>query len=227
MGVGLKELLDLPEAARRELADCADQFRDEFKNKMGDLNRELQVLAVHAPREQHEALEAQRARLYEAFQKAVSRISQAGVEGEENNDGERVLAALNPVQAKASEIAAKAVSDREAWLKLEPEFNDVVEKIGELEAAQHDKAPALRKLSEAIQNHVNERKYQEAPQVLEQMAPKLEQIYREHLQQSAEAEKDEAAGLSQGEFDSLWQEFEELERLVEDAVQEVTQTSAT
>ena len=188
MSTGLKQELGLGEPQTKGTSpqgstEQTDQFKAAFREGMAGLNRELQVVTAQASPAEHQPLEAQRTKLYEAFQKASAQIDPVDP-AQADQAIQRVVAAVTAVAGKASAVATGVIANRDEWLKRETDLDDAMLEIGELEEAGHPKAAALRKLGEAIRSRANDRKYQESVAALEQMRPKLEQIYAQHLQQA-------------------------------------------
>jgi uncharacterized membrane protein len=176
---GLRDLLQLPEVKRIAVSTQAEEFGRAFREGIGRVNQDLQVAAAQASRAQHEPLDAQRLRLIEAFQKASSQIDPSNPD-KAVQAIDRVLGAVDVVATKASDLASGAQSGRDEWLQREPQFDDLLLQVAELEEADHPKAATLRKLAEAIRVRANNRGFQEAVAALDQLAPKLKQIYDRH-----------------------------------------------
>jgi peptidoglycan hydrolase-like protein with peptidoglycan-binding domain len=181
MSIGLRELLQLPERDRVDQQQDAEALRRMFLEGMAGLNSNLQVVKAQASDADFAPLETQRARLYEAFQKASSIIDQ-GATPQTEQSMQRLMAAVQVVEGKASRLVADASTWRDQWLHREAEFDDVMRRVGELEEAGHPKAVALRKLGDAIRTRANDRSYQSSVNSLEQLRPKLDQIYQQHQQ---------------------------------------------
>lgn len=181
MIITLRDVLGLPDSRCAATSDQAAEFKQMFTEGMAGLNRQMQSLAGQVSRAEFEALEAQKMKLYEAFQKTSGSLDP------QNPDKgvpliERVMAAVKAVEAKASQLAAGITMRRDDWLKREDEFDNVLVCVGELEEAGNPKAAALRTLSETIRAKVNARTYDQSVTAFDQLRPKFDKIYQQHQQ---------------------------------------------
>ena len=136
MSSGLRDVLRLPEAKRALTTKQAEEFGRAFRKGMAELNRNLQVVAAQASRAEYQPLEAQRQRLYEAFQKASAQIDPADP-AKANRAIQRVVAAVTAVGEKVASVATSVIAGRDVWLKREPELDDAIRQIGKLEEVGH------------------------------------------------------------------------------------------
>jgi hypothetical protein len=189
MSEGLRTLLKLPEAQVANRTGPAQQFGQAFRTRLERVNQKLRVTAAQASPDTQQPLEGQRLRLIEAFQKTAAQIDSA-----EPNKArgaiKRVIAAIDLVEGKAEEAVTSAAAGRDGWQEREGELDDALVQIGELEEAGHPKAATLRKLGDAIRSRANSRNYHAATTALDQLLPKLDALYVEHLQQ--QLDQDEA-----------------------------------
>lgn len=218
MSDNLKNVLGLPDCQPATLSGQGEQFAKEFRQKIADLNADLRGLADRVSQDRRRPLVKQRDNLIQAYQQTAAKIDPADP-AKSNRDIERVCAAVIGAQQKVAQIAAEATTQLEDWLAIEADFEQSLEQIGELEEAKHTKAPALRKLGDAIRNRANERKYDESTSALEKMRPKLSRIVQKQTQQTADAceAKGETTPLAAADRDKLWRELEELDRLLDRA----------
>jgi len=141
---GLRDVLGLPPARETESPGYDEELGRAFRDVMGNVNGNLRVVAAQAAAADHELLDAQRARLYEAFQIAISQTDAA----RSQQAAQRVLAAAGVVETRASTAATSAASGRQVWSQRESEFDAAMLQIGELEEARHAKARVLRQLDD-------------------------------------------------------------------------------
>ena len=189
---GLRALLSLPEGKSIKLTGQAEEFDRAFREKITGVNQKLRLVAAQANRSELQPLEGQRARLFEAYQKASVQLERVDP-SKAGQTIQRVMAAVDSVDRKAAEVADGAMAGHDAWLDRESEFDDALVQIGELEEANHAKAAVLRKLSNAIRSRVNDCKYREAIAALDQMLPKLGEIYQQHQQSDESGQVSPAA----------------------------------
>ena len=176
----VEQQLKVAQSTNRSLYSHAQDVQQLFDQEMVSRN---DLLAAQAYQEQLKPLTDQRARLYEAFQKAWKMIDPVNP-AHADPTIQKVMAAVAVVQGKAVDLAADVVARREQWSDRAEDFDDSLLQINELEQENHPKAAALRQLGEAIRTRANDRKYGEAVSALDQLRPKLQQIYAEYLQQS-------------------------------------------
>ena len=77
MSTGLRDVLGLPEPSKREASKQAEEFKQAFRAGMADVNRDLQALAAQSASKEYQAVDAQRTKLVEAFQKATGQVDPA------------------------------------------------------------------------------------------------------------------------------------------------------
>lgn len=184
MSVRILELLQLPEPrARVDRGAAAEAFQRDFTAGMSRVNEQLRVSAAQASPTEFKSIDGQRMKLYEAFQKTSQQLLSAD-DPKAEQAVQRVIAAVTAVESKAVALADGARSGIQSWAEREGDFDDAMRQIGELEEAGHAKAPALRKLGDAIRQRADGRQYTESVVALDQLRPKLEQIYTSHLQQA-------------------------------------------
>lgn len=178
MSGGLRELLGLPEISEVKPTAQTEEFSRVFRQGMARVNQNLQIVAAQAAPSDHQALDAQRIRLYEAFHKASAQIDPRNPAKAEPAV-QRVIAAVTAVDSKASEVVESVAAGGEEWAKRSGDFDDAMLKIGELEDMGHPKAATFRKLGEAIRQRANEHKFKDASAALDQLRPKLGEISRQ------------------------------------------------
>jgi peptidoglycan hydrolase-like protein with peptidoglycan-binding domain len=212
MSVGLRDLLELPEAKEAATSEQVEELRQQFTERMAELNSSLQLMAGQASKKDFQSLDSQRLKLYEAFQK-TSALVDKGDPSTGKESVKRMLAALEAIQAKAADAASGVTAGHDEWLAREDEFDDLVVRIGELEEAGDPKAATLRKLADSIRSRANECDYQQSVSALDQLRPKFDQIYGQY-QQAADsppgASEVPAAGKSKGKGDELGGVFPEI-----------------
>lgn len=191
MNAGLKDLLGLPENHAAPTNGATGELRKAFQENMANLNRDLQVLATEGSRNDFQQYDAQRQKLYQAFQKASSKANGSDPNGGKR-DLERVIAALRAVETKAAVSAGGASAARDNWLQQEGDFDEALAHIGQLEEAGDAKAPALRKLGDAIRAHANDHLFGDASATFGQFRPKLDQILARRGSPAPNAESPQA-----------------------------------
>ena len=190
MSDSVQTVLGLPEKPESDKpADSAPllkEFGEAFRKALVGVNDGLQVVAAQASQDQHTPLDEKRSKLVEAYQTTSKRIkSDEPQQGEQ--DISRVLDAVKAVASKVADAAAEALSFHERWLEREPQLDDGLVRIGELEEAGDPKASKLRQIAEAIRDKASARNYQDSIGTLDQLLPKLEQIYTEFQQRQSSA----------------------------------------
>lgn len=198
MATTLRTLLKLPEAKPGQRSTQQEEFVKEFRIRIGRVNSSLQKVAAQAGRSVHKPLDDLRGKVIEAQQKALALIDPADVSKAEPAI-KRVLDAVEAVDQKASQAAEAVGADREKWLALEEELEDIIQQAGELEDAGHRKAPILRKVGEAARDRAKDGKFREAVVAVNQLRPKFQQIVSEQQTETAHAEQsaDVAAGAAE------------------------------
>jgi hypothetical protein len=170
---GLREALGLPEINSSGRAAGNEGFGKDFRAGLAGVNQDMQVVAAQASQTDHQKLDSQRQNLIAAYQTA-STLGDPGA-------NERVIAAVGKAKEIVAAKAAGVMAGRDAWQKREVDFDAALVKIGELEDAGHPKAPAYRKLADAIQNRANDKNYQDANTAFDQLQPKLNDVKDEQL----------------------------------------------
>ena len=191
--------------------DAAEAFERRFREILGRLNEPLRVLSVDANGETHQQHDAKRAKVIEAYQK-TNKQAGAGQAGSFEKLAERVIAAAENVANEVSQAAANAVSHKQAWQHREPEFDEAVLGIGELEEAGNPKTLALRKVVEVIQSKADGKHFREALSTLESWLPKSTNIYGER-----QTEGQSASPVSPDDF---FAELEAIENAVDQLIAE-------
>ena len=166
-------------------------YRTAFEDVVSSVNANLQQAVTALPTDDHAALDAQRALVYEAYQVAASQLTSDPSTGQQSM--QRVVAAAGKLSSQAVQNTEAAVAAQQQWAARETEFDEVVLRIAELEDAAHPKSATLRKLADAIRERVSNRQYREALQTFDQLAPKLATILQEH-DGAAAANATEASG---------------------------------
>lgn len=173
---GLFDALGLPEgdpaageSSTGLAAQFSDQFRDQFRDGISGLNQSLQQAAATLDPGQHEALAADRGKLFEAYQQA-----QGMGAGAETID--RILSAAGKLGEKATAAAGAALEAAGQWAQREGEFDDIALQVAGLADAGHPKSAALQQLVDAIRQRVGDRQFSDCLQALDGLAPKLAEI---------------------------------------------------
>lgn len=179
----LKELLSLPDPRQAESSAQVEEFSRAFRTRLAGVNQELRVVASQASRADFQSLETQRDKLVQAYQRTSSKIDPADP-AKADRDMQRVFDAAAATEKKAAAAATSAAKMRDRWLALEPDFDEALLRVSELEEAGEKKATALRKLSDVIRDRANDRSYSDSASAFEQMRGKLDRIYKDY---SAEA----------------------------------------
>ena len=160
---GLREYWNLP--AMVPDAKRNGEFQQSFRAALEGLNHDLQVIAVRGGQAEHQMLEASRQILIAAFQK----VAQSG----DASKGRQVMDAMAKIQQQTSAKATTINAGYDEWQKRVAAFDVMVAKIADLEDAHHPKAPAYRKVSEAIQSRLNGGDYLNANTAFDQLEAKL------------------------------------------------------
>lgn len=178
MATTLRTLLKLPEAKSVQRTSQHEDFVKEFRLRIGRVNTNLQRVASQAGRSVHKPLDELRSKVIAAQQKALALIDPVDASKAEPTI-KRVLEAVDAVEQKASQAAETVGSDREQWLTLEEELDDILQQASELEDAGHPKAPVLRKVGEAARDRAKDGKFREAAVAVKQLRPKFHKILAE------------------------------------------------
>ena len=207
MSDNVQTVLGLPEKNEEiDPSPMIQEFGDMFRQALAGVNENMQVVAAQGTQQQHTLLDEQRGKLVEAYQTTTKRLESSNSEKNGEQDVSRVIDAVKAVAGKVAAVATDALSFRDQWLARQSEFDAAVDKITELDVAEHAKAPALKKIADAILSRVDEKVFAEAMTTLDSLLPKLDQIYEDY-------QGKQAAGA--GTVEGFFAELESLERAVE------------
>jgi hypothetical protein len=201
MGEGLLGLLGLgesqpPAPASETQAENSSAFRD----AIAAVNESLQSAITKATPKDHAALDADRSKLYEAYQVASSQVTEGATAGKQAMD--RVMAAASSLSSKAASAAAEAAAAQQKWGAKEELYDEMLIRVGELEDAGHPKADTLRQLTDTIREKANGRNYSDSAAAVDQLEPKLAAIIEE--QQALIAQIEAAKAATNGQQGSSW-----------------------
>lgn len=190
---GLQEQWGLSEPRNRDSAsdEQASRFRAAFNAAVQSVNSALQYTAAHAEREQHALADQQRQQVYSAYQSVASKID-ATDSARAERDVSRVLGAVEGLKSKAAALKQGAETALNAWLAKESEYDAAAAKVIEMAEWGHEKAETLSQVTDAIQGHANDRKYDASVKALDSFLPKLTSIYEDYQTQRAAQQEFEA-----------------------------------
>lgn len=201
MSVTLRSLLKLPEVKLVNPAAQAEQFGKTFRLKMDGVNQNLRIMTAKASPAEKQPLEGQRIKLIEAFQKTTAQIDPADP-AKADQSIQRLFAALDKIGEDATREADGLEAASAQWTEREGDFDDAAVRIGELEDAGHAKAPVLRNLADAIRSRADSRNFSAAVAALDQLLPKLDEIYQQHQQANGEDDAG-SVGVEVGDDDQV------------------------
>lgn len=178
MSNGLRDLLNLPETtpAADDGSDAADGFREAFSGLIQQANESLQSMAANAPADVREQAAAQRDNLYNAYQTVAKKLAGGTAEGA-TKEVDRVVAAAKSFGKTASSLAADSQNMRDEWAGREEDFDNLQDKVSQLEAARHPRAAALSRLIEIIQEKESERDFAAATDALDRGSATIDELY--------------------------------------------------
>jgi hypothetical protein len=191
---GLKDcwnLTDPPSLDESGASEQAKKFLTDFKSIMATANTSLQYTACNAEKAKHDPFVAERDEQYVKCQDALKKIEPDESKGKPHI--ESVLNGARAFSAKAAQFKQAAEKSLNEWKKREPDFDKAVQQVEELEAWGDPKAGELRDSSKAIVTATNERRYDNAVQMLAEFELKLKPVHEEYLRQKAAKEKYEPA----------------------------------
>lgn len=169
MNGGLREYWELP----ANTSQSSGEFGQSFRNELADVNQDLQVIAVRGKQDEHQRFDANRQTLIKAYQ-ATSGLGDA-------TKNSQVMDAVAKVKQQTSAKATSLKAGYEEWQKRADAFDAAVVKVAGLQDANHPKAAALYKVTEAIQTRVNNGDFQNANTAFDQLQPKLNDINDDQL----------------------------------------------
>lgn len=178
MGEGLSDLWGLGESAAEAASEIQQAARSAFDDAIGAVNEGLQSAVTSAAPDEHSALDADRNKIYEAYQVASSQFGEDEAAGQAAMD--RVIAAAGSLGEKASQAAAAASAAHDHWTAQETHFDDMMRQVNELSEAGHPKGEALQQVCQSIRDKANGRNYGDCNTALEQFGPKLDTIMQEY-----------------------------------------------
>lgn len=191
---GLKDcwnLKDAPSLDESGASEQAKKFLTDFKSIMATANTSLQYTACNAEKAKHDPYVTERDEQYVKCQDALKKIGSD--ESKAKSEIEAVLNGARTFAAKAAQFKQAAEKSLNEWKKREPDFDKAVHQVEELEAWGDPKASELRESSKAILTATNDRKYDNAVQMLAEFELKLKPVHDEYLRQKAAKEKYEPA----------------------------------
>ncbi len=160
----------------------AQEFQAAFQQAQGAINGHLQYTAANAEASAHAGFATRRDAMYSAYQAAAAKIDRNNP-AQAQGDIDKVLAderALGGEVATFRQAAEKAKND---WDARQPQYDEAVHHIEELEAWEDKDAPALRGQADKILTQTNERRYADASTALDVLLPQLAPVYEEYVRQ--------------------------------------------
>lgn len=199
MNEGLSDLWGLGEAeSAADPSEAQQQARASFDEAIGAVNEGLKSAAANAAPEEHAALDAERSKLYEAFQVASSQFGGDSAYGQSAVD--RVVAAAGSLGGKAAKTAESAAAAHQQWDAKEEQFDDMARQINELADAGHPKSDTLQQLAVTIREKSDSRCFGDCNAAVEELGPKLDAMLQEHRAMIEQA----AAGTPGEGGDESW-----------------------
>jgi hypothetical protein len=160
----------------------AQDFQAAFQQEQGVINGHLQYTAANAEASAHAGFASRRDAMYSAFQGVAGKIDRKNP-AQAQGEIDKVLAderALNGEVAAFRQAAEKAKND---WDAKQPQYDEGVHHIEELEAWEDKEAPALRAEADKIRTQTNERRYADASTALDALLSRLAPVYEEYIRQ--------------------------------------------
>ena len=188
MGTGLKDHWGVDVPAQPGSDEQSRQFKAAFQQELGAINGHLQYTAAHAEEAKHAPLASRRDTLIPAFQGALGQIDPENA-GKAQGAIDRVLQDARALGAEVAAFRQSAEKAYDGWQQRQPQFDDAVHHVEELEAWEDPKAPTLRTVVATIQKQTDMRQYAPSSMALDQLLPKLDPIYQEYLKQKAAKEQ--------------------------------------
>lgn len=179
------------------------EFQAAFEGVQSEINGHLQYTAANAEASRHQPLAGRRDAMVPKYQGMLGQI--------DRNDPSKAQGAIDSLLGEARELAGEASSFRQEvekakteWEGKQPQYDEAVAHVEELEAWEDPQASALRGETDAIRTHANERRWSEASSACDQVQGRLAPVYEEYLRQKdAKAQYEPALQALQPRLDAV------------------------
>ena len=162
------------------------------------MNTVVQYTVVHAEQFKHDNLVGKIADVYDVYQKVTKSDKKDSGESPASADIDKVVAQCEGLDTEAQSFQEETENALNAWTAREADFDAMGDKVRELDDWGHEKAPSIRQAADTIEAQVNERKWEDALQNLEQLESQFVPVYEDYLQQKAAKEQ----------FDPQWESLQ-------------------
>ncbi len=195
MGAGLKDQWGVGNPAKAGSDQQSQQFQAGFQSEINAIGGHLEYTVANAEPARHQPLATRRDALYPEFQGALKQVDKDNPSKAQGKIAE-VLDKAKTLNADAAKLHTESEKAKNDWDTRQPKFDEAVKHVEELETwdDQDPKAKALRGLVTGITKQVNEKKFAQASQTLDQFQPKLQPVYDEYVKQK-EAKAQYETGL--------------------------------
>jgi len=167
----------------------AAYFNAAMKPNLDTIDQCLKYTAAYADKSKHAAMAAKRDRLFQAYQAVISKMD-PNDETKAAKSIDAVVAAAQVVSAETQALKEATEKSLKAWRETQAAFEKGVTQIQELEARKeqletNEGVSELRKLADGVQSAVNERRYDDALPIVQQLLVNLKPLYEEYQNQQA------------------------------------------
>ena len=201
---GLMEHWGLTEASESESSPEIAQFKERLRPIIESMNAVLQYTVVNAEDLKHDGLVGKLDDVYDLYQDVTKSDKKDSEESCSPADMDKVVTKCESLDTEAQSLQEDTESALHAWNARESDFAATGDQVRELDDWGHEEAPSLHEAVDAIQTNEDDRKWEEALQALDQLAPKLDPVYEDYLQQKAAKEQyDPALAALQPRLDSV------------------------
>ncbi len=170
----------------------AQDFQAAFQGLQGEINGHLQYTSANAEASKHGAFASRRDALYSAFQSALGSIDRKDP-SKAQGAIDQVLGDARALSSEASTLHQEVEAAKNEWDGKQPQYDEAVAHIEELEAWGDAQAGTLRGQADAVRTQANERRWKEASSACDQVCSQLAPVYDEYLKQKAAKEQYEPA----------------------------------
>ena len=187
-------------------------FMAEFTPVIAAIDGDLGFTAGHAEAEANKQRVAKRETVVQACGVALKAIDPAD-ENKAKSQLAKTVAAAKVVQVEVSKFRQAAEKAFNDWMSREPRFDDLAQKLEEMDNWGHPKAPSLNQPIADIAEQADELRYAEACQSFDKLPAQFNPVYEDYTKQrDAQAKYEPArAGIDPRLAATQVSEFKTLE----------------
>ena len=179
---GVKDILELGEPQAGSSAQEAAEFKQKFQERLQQMNDALQYTAANADAKGHGEQTGKRDKLIAAYQAVLGKFNGDAAAAKAGAD--KVLSASQGTSGEIVKYREQVQQQCEQWQAKQPNYDEAVAKIDEMENWGDEKAGQLRSIASKIQQQADQKQYKPAVQAVDQFAEKLKPIYEKAKQNS-------------------------------------------